>query len=338
MSKMALSWAAFLMTEQARSRLLATTARTDSDEMVVWKTGRERGDISYKPTARKVEKKGRSHVAEPVLPEQSLNVGGDARPERLLAGDGRQVSGQVLDHEVSGLPHLVLATFGRKVLCDEIPRRDSGDGDRPLDDGDDDLSDGSGDGDVKDALESGVGVEGDRVGQEDEVVGKLIDELVDLSVEGSLSGGSSSLALVQLHRRHPLSRLGPDASVRLAHRKPLEVLAERRHGRDDRLLDGSVSDNGRRLDLGEVNGERLAKDLDLELEVELELGVLVELDEESDDGHEPRVGWMENLGSRALLEDLADERDGDDEPLGVVALDEEVLEREVLVLDRLVAS
>ena len=103
----------------------------------------------------------------------------------------------------------------------------------------------------------------------------------------------------------------------------------------DDLL-GSIPQQIRRLHIFEIDVEGLAQDLDFELEIELEFGELVEFDEETEDGHEPGIRRLEHSRFRALLENLADERNRDDESIRVVSLDEEILERDVLLLDRLV--
>lgn len=117
--------------------------------------------------------------------------------------------------------------------------------------------------------------------------------------------------------------------IRRVHGDPTD---ERRLHREELL--GTIPEEVRRRHVLEVDVETLAEDFNLELEVELEFGELVELDEEAEDGHEPRVGRFEDPRLGALLEDLADEGDGDDEAVTVVALDEELLERDVLLLDR----
>ncbi len=106
----------------------------------------------------------------------------------------------------------------------------------------------------------------------------------------------------------------------------------------EQLLRGrTVAEDRGRGHVLELDVESFEQDLNLELEVELELCVLVELDHQTQDGHQPRVGGLEDVRLGALLHDLADEGNGHDESIAVVALDEKILERQVAVSDRLVS-
>lgn len=90
----------------------------------------------------------------------------------------------------------------------------------------------------------------------------------------------------------------------------------------------------RRINVLEIDAEGLAENLDLELEVELELGKMVELDEQAEDRHQPRVRGLEDPGARGLLEDLADEGDGHNQAVLLEPFDKKVLERDVAMADR----
>ncbi len=101
---------------------------------------------------------------------------------------------------------------------------------------------------------------------------------------------------------------------------------------------GSVAEDGGGRNILELDVEAFEENLDLELEVELELCELVELDHETQYRHEPRVGRLEDIGLGALFHHLADEGDGNNESIAVVALDEQLLESDVAMTDGLVAS
>lgn len=91
-----------------------------------------------------------------------------------------------------------------------------------------------------------------------------------------------------------------------------------------------------RFDVLDIDIERLAQYFDFELEVELEVRSLVQFDEEAKDCHEPRVRRAEDSRFRALFENFANERNGDDEAFRVVTFDEELLEGNVVLSNRFV--
>jgi len=52
---------------------------------------------------------------------------------------------------------------------------------------------------------------------------------------------------------------------------------------------------------------------------------LIELNEETHNGHQPRVGRFEYFALTALLQHLANEWDGDNESVAIIALNQQFL-------------
>ena len=87
-----------------------------------------------------------------------------------------------------------------------------------------------------------------------------------------------------------------------------------------------------------IEVETFTKDFDLELKVEIELSMVIQLDQEMNDVHQPWVGWSEHRRSCTLRENFADKRNDNGQSFGIMSFDEKLLERNVLVLDRPIAS
>lgn len=96
------------------------------------------------------------------------------RAERLFASDQCERSRKVLHHQVRGCSHLLLISFHSKVLHGELPRGNSCNGHRPLDDGGNDLAHGPVDCDVDKSLENVVAVEERDLAVEDNLVGQRL--------------------------------------------------------------------------------------------------------------------------------------------------------------------
>ncbi len=240
---------------------------------------------------------------------------GEVGAQGFLGRDQRQAAGGRLHHVDGRGPQLGLVGLGREVLVDHLPGRDGGDGH----------------GSVHHGLDNVLQSSGER----------RAHDVVEARLRGDLGRGDRE-ARAEIGNRggDGMGREGSgDAGADAVEGQALEGLEGLGDDQLGNLLDGDpVQDLAGRLDTLVVEVQALAEDLDLEFEIQLELRVVVELDEEVDDVHQPRIGWAEDVGLESLDQDLADERDDDDQALRVVGFDQKLLEGYVLLLDRPVAG
>jgi len=62
-----------------------------------------------------------------MLHEAITDVGREVAPQRFLAGDKGEATGQFLSHKVSSLSDLVFARVRDEILHDKFPGGDTGD-------------------------------------------------------------------------------------------------------------------------------------------------------------------------------------------------------------------
>ena len=96
-----------------------------------------RNESAY--TEQKCETTKNTHICEAKFGQELTDVAAEIALERLLAGDKRQATSELLSHKMTGLAELVLVGLRNKVFGNQLASRDAGDGDRSLDDGKDDL-------------------------------------------------------------------------------------------------------------------------------------------------------------------------------------------------------
>ena len=202
---------------------------------------------------------GQLLLADATRGEERARVRGDTHAQRLLARDEREAPSHGLRHVVRGGAQARLVGLHRKVLADELARRDARDRDRALDNRRDDLAHRALERDKQHPLPRRVV----RVRHERRV--------------------HSHVRRNVLQQRHARVRRR-DARVRLAlvlaDAHPVELLRQRRGG-----IALALRDHRRGLDLVHVETEALAQHLDLELEVQFQFSKVVELHQQGKDIH-----------------------------------------------------
>ena len=96
-----------------------------------------RNESAY--TEQKCETTKNTHICEAKFGQELTDVAAEIALERLLAGDKRQATSELLSHKMTGLAELVLVRLRDEVLCNQLPGGNASDSDGPLDNGKDDL-------------------------------------------------------------------------------------------------------------------------------------------------------------------------------------------------------
>lgn len=75
----------------------------------------------------------------------------------------------------------------------------------------------------------------------------------------------------------------------------------------------------------EIQRQRFAKHFDFKLEIELEFCKIIQFHHQSQDSHQPRIGRLKDTAMTALFKHFAYKWDDDNQALGVVAFQQQVL-------------
>ncbi|RNA24403.1 hypothetical protein BpHYR1_020999 [Brachionus plicatilis] len=215
--------------------------------------------------------------------------------ERLLASDKHHARAHVGDHISGSKAHVTLLRVQTKVLFDDGLGRRHRYLDRLLQQRLHHLAHRLVQRRYDKALEAGLSVQQWHVRTniyQVGVVGQRLDLDVAELVLGRLGHIAGRLALGGLRlgrRHHRLGRLALSLGQLLVHNLERAQQALHLH-----LLDFDV--------------QIFAQHLDLELVIELEIGLVVQLDQHTDDRVEPRIGRLEHLALAGRLEHLGHER------------------------------
>ena len=98
----------------------------------------------------------------------------------------------------------------------------------------------------------------------------------------------------------------------------------------------TITNDDCRLNCLVVEIKIFTEDFNLKLEIELQFSEMIKLQQQAQNIHQPGVRWLEDRGFGSLHENFAGEGDRNHEALGVIALKEQALEVDVLVLNRFV--